>query len=164
MKVLIGVDSLAFNKVTASFINSHNWKPRTTFRVVHVIEPALVHETDVSFLPLLNELVESEKKASHELVQDLAQQIKVSHLDSPQIITEVIEGHAGDRLIQIAQEWPADLLLVGSHGRKGLTRFAMGSVSSAIVSIAPCSVIVLKLPKGSSSEPAKNAASMSTAK
>lgn len=157
MKVLIGVDSPAFNQATAEFVNSHRWKPRTTFRIVHVIEPALLHETNVSFLPLLNELIESEKNESHKLVQDMAQRIKLSHLDSPQIITEVVEGHASDRLMQIAQDWPADLLLVGSHGRKGLTRFTLGSVSSALVALAPCSVIVLKSPKVSKTENGQSA-------
>lgn len=147
MKVLIGVDSFDFNKVTAEFINSHNWKPRTTFRIVHVIEPALLDESEVSFLPLLNELVDSEKRESHELVQNMAQLIKVSHLDSPTIITEVIEGHACACLVEIARDWHADMMLLGSHGRAGFTKFALGSVSSAVVALAPCSVFVLRLPK-----------------
>lgn len=147
MKVLIGVDSFEFNKVIADFINGYNWERSSVFRIVHVIEPALMNESEVSFLPFLSELTESERKESYELVQDMAQRIKTARLDSAKIVTEVIEGHAADRLVQIAEEWHAELLLVGSHGRKGMTRFTLGSVSSAVGTLAPCSVLVLRIPK-----------------
>jgi len=43
-----------------------------------------------------------------------------------------------------ADEWGADLIVVGSHGRTGVKRWLLGSVAGAIVSHAPCSVEVVR--------------------
>jgi len=44
----------------------------------------------------------------------------------------------------MAKEWKADNIVMGSHGRKGLSKFLMGSVSSAVMQHAPCSVMLVK--------------------
>jgi len=54
---------------------------------------------------------------------------------------------AGDRrevLVQVAQSERADLLVVGSRSRTGVTKLMLGSVSSPVVTHAPCSVLVVK--------------------
>jgi len=43
-----------------------------------------------------------------------------------------------------AQAWPADLIVLGSHGRRGLDRFLMGSVAESVATHAPCSVEVIR--------------------
>jgi nucleotide-binding universal stress UspA family protein len=44
----------------------------------------------------------------------------------------------------MAAEWPADTIVLGSHGRKGLERLLLGSVSYNLVRHAPCSVEVVR--------------------
>jgi nucleotide-binding universal stress UspA family protein len=46
-------------------------------------------------------------------------------------------------ILDEARDWKADLLVVGSHGRRGFDRFAMGSVSESVAMNAPCSVEVV---------------------
>ncbi|HEY9900049.1 MAG TPA: universal stress protein, partial [Pantanalinema sp.] len=55
-------------------------------------------------------------------------------------------GAPSDMILDEAEKLKADLIIVGSHGRTGLQRFLLGSVSSAIVSHAACSVLVVKAP------------------
>jgi nucleotide-binding universal stress UspA family protein len=50
----------------------------------------------------------------------------------------------GQGLCQIAQEWEADLLIVGRRGRKGLTEALLGSVSNYVLHHAPCAVLVIQ--------------------
>jgi nucleotide-binding universal stress UspA family protein len=60
--------------------------------------------------------------------------------------TEVrAEGDAPSAILDAAATWPADLILVGSHGRSGINRFLLGSVSERVVRHAPCSVQVVRL-------------------
>lgn len=53
-------------------------------------------------------------------------------------------GGISDTILEVAEREHVDLIVVGSHGRTGLTRFLLGSVSSQVASHAPCSVLVAK--------------------
>jgi nucleotide-binding universal stress UspA family protein len=45
-------------------------------------------------------------------------------------------------ILEVAQRWPADLIVMGTHGRSGLRRL-LGSVADRVVSMAPCPVLTL---------------------
>ncbi|MEM9151878.1 MAG: universal stress protein [Cyanobacteria bacterium P01_F01_bin.3] len=52
-------------------------------------------------------------------------------------------GNPGPTICKLAKTWDADLIIVGSHGRKGLEEILLGSVSNYVVHHAPCSVMVV---------------------
>jgi nucleotide-binding universal stress UspA family protein len=61
------------------------------------------------------------------------------------IVTPALEeGDPKSKIIDLANEWRADLIVVGSHGRKGLDRFLLGSVSEAVARHAHCSVEIVR--------------------
>jgi nucleotide-binding universal stress UspA family protein len=57
----------------------------------------------------------------------------------------IVRGDARAALLDRAGEWKPDLIVVGSHGLKGLNRLLMGSVSEAVVRHAACSVQVVRV-------------------
>jgi nucleotide-binding universal stress UspA family protein len=60
--------------------------------------------------------------------------------------SEVLNGPPTHAILDEAQRWDADLIVMGSHGRRGLTRLLLGSVSQAVASQAPCSVEIVRRP------------------
>ncbi len=48
------------------------------------------------------------------------------------------------KILDVANEWHADMIILGSHGRSGLGRFLLGSVSDGVVRHAHCSVEVIR--------------------
>ena len=64
-----------------------------------------------------------------------------------QVATAMEEGDQKSVIVDFAAKWPADLIIMGSHGRKGFDQFLLGSVSEAVVRHAPCSVEVVRLPR-----------------
>jgi nucleotide-binding universal stress UspA family protein len=58
----------------------------------------------------------------------------------------LVEGDAGEAIVQLAEETKSDLIVMGTHGRTGLSRLLMGSVAEKVVRRAPCPVLTLKTP------------------
>jgi nucleotide-binding universal stress UspA family protein len=59
---------------------------------------------------------------------------------------EVREGDAADELIAAAAASHADGIVIGSHGRTGVSRLFLGSVARAVLFNAPCSVLIVRAP------------------
>jgi nucleotide-binding universal stress UspA family protein len=53
-------------------------------------------------------------------------------------------GEPGQEIVKAAKDWGADLIVVGSHGRRGLTRALVGSVAETVMRHAPCPVLVVR--------------------
>jgi len=58
----------------------------------------------------------------------------------------LLSGDPGSELVHFAERENIDLIVMGTHGRTGLTRLLMGSVAEAVVRRAPCPVLTLKQP------------------
>jgi len=56
-----------------------------------------------------------------------------------------VRGDPREALVLAAESDQADLVVVGSHGRSGLTKLLLGSVASHVVTHAPCNVLVVKM-------------------
>lgn len=64
----------------------------------------------------------------------------------PEVFTlseKVRLGDAAAEILAEAEEWDADLLVLGTHGRGGISRFLIGSVAESVVKRAPCDVLVI---------------------
>jgi nucleotide-binding universal stress UspA family protein len=82
------------------------------------------------------QLQEFVKKHTHDEIQ-------------PELV--VHEGIAADSILSFAQERKADLIVVGTHGRRGFDRLVLGSVTDRVMRTAPCPVLAIsKLPHDSS--------------
>jgi len=63
------------------------------------------------------------------------------------VISEVMEPKdtAAQSILAAAEEWKADLVVMGSHGRRGFNRLILGSVSETVALHATCSVQVVRM-------------------
>lgn len=63
-------------------------------------------------------------------------------VQSPEIVTTGY--HVADKIAELARDWRADLLVVGTHGRRGVSRMLIGSVAERIVRLAPCPLLLVR--------------------
>ena len=70
-----------------------------------------------------------------------AQRLRADGFDA---VSESREGDARDAILDCASEWRPDVIVLGSHSRKGFDRLLLGSVSESVVRHAPCSVEVVR--------------------
>ena len=70
-------------------------------------------------------------------------------------------GPPGRMLLEYAKEKDIDLIVMGTHGRSGLSRLLMGSVAEEIVRHADCPVLTIKTPSTNEEDPPESASSVS---
>jgi nucleotide-binding universal stress UspA family protein len=64
----------------------------------------------------------------------------------PSVPTEyrLEEGAVADAILRVASEIDCDLIVIGTHGRKGVGRFVLGSIAEKVLRNAPCLVLTVK--------------------
>ncbi len=60
----------------------------------------------------------------------------------------LLDGDPAGEISRFAADAGIDVIVIGTHGRTGVDRLVMGSVAERVMREAPCSVLVVKLPKG----------------
>lgn len=144
MKVLIPIEDSLFGSAIAQFLGQHAWPDQTEFRVVTVVEPFYVDsDSHGPFASFLDSSADAYMSIAHRIVDETARLIQYL-LPTAAVSSRVIKGPVVDEIISISKEWGADMIVAGSHGRSGFSRFFLGSVSLLLVSSAPCPVLLFK--------------------
>jgi nucleotide-binding universal stress UspA family protein len=121
-------------------------RPRETdVRVLCVVEPPplLVAREMGGYDPALESVWDFKTKQAQNLVAKTAEILCAQGVD---VSTAVEQGDVKSKVLDAAEDWHADLIVLGSHGRSGRERFLMGSVSDAVARHARCSVEVVRIP------------------
>ncbi len=114
--------------------------PDAQVRLMHALEPFPVIEGWV-YTPEWNGMLEEQRKDAEEFLARAAQTLR----DAKFAVTTSLEiGNPKSLILDEAAKWPADLVVIGSHGRKGLDRFLLGSVAEGVARHAPCSVWIVR--------------------
>jgi nucleotide-binding universal stress UspA family protein len=90
----------------------------------------------------MDQVLELERNAPA-LVKSASEMIRDAH-PGISVTTKIVEGIPQNSIVEEAEEWGADLIVLGSHGYGRVGRVFLGSVASAVVAKAPCSVQVVR--------------------
>lgn len=143
MKILVAVEDKVFGEAIADFVASHDWEEGINIKILHVLEPIHVPAFHGYPTELMASLNEERARAAKSLTMTVGTMIQ-QKLPSAHVEEIIEEGSPKNRIVQLAEDWPADLIIVGSHGRTGIGRFLLGSVSLSVLSAAPCSIAIVK--------------------
>ncbi|MGA2896510.1 MAG: universal stress protein [Acidobacteriaceae bacterium] len=144
MKVLMGIDDSKYAAEIARAFVAQFRAENTDVLVLHVLQPLGLMappEMAMGYAPELEEM----KKPAQELVERVAMQLRGAGFKAE---TAVEVGDVRERILDSASEWRADLIVLGSHGKRGLQRFLLGSVAEFVARHARCSVHIIRTPAG----------------
>lgn len=143
MHIILGVDESAFSKAAVEFVRSMTWPERTTVTVLRSLPPivAAVPEVYAFMAEQMEQLRKDQLTANERDVRAIAATLGAAGLEAT---GRAPSGDPREALLEAARDENADLLVVGSHGRTGLTKLFMGSVATHVVTHAPCSVVVVR--------------------
>lgn len=113
--------------------------------LLHVCEemPAMWEPGGLNMMPT-QDIMQVITDAGKELLAKLEQQVAGRGLAVETRLTETMGGRAGSIISEEAQKWNADLLVVGTHGRKGVDHILMGSVAEGVIRTAAMPVLLIR--------------------
>lgn len=150
MKILLATDDSDCSVGAAHSVANRPWPDGTVVKVLSIEELALpdgqmASSSVASIYPqsLLEELIshardraESAIKTATQILERAGKKVEASR--------KLPIGEPRALILDSAEAWGADLIVVASHGRRGLDRLLMGSVSEAVATYAPCSVEIIR--------------------
>ena len=144
MKILMGIDDSKFSGEVLKAIVTQFLTQNTEVRVLHVLQPIAPAPPQMAsgYAPELDD----QKKPAHELVERIAAELRRAGFKAD---TAVEVGDIRETIIDSAADWGADLIVVGSHGQRGIERFLLGSVAEFVARHARCSVEIVRTPVSS---------------
>jgi nucleotide-binding universal stress UspA family protein len=145
MKILLAIDDSECSREAVRSVAARFRQKGTEVRVLHVVEPIAAYisaELIPHFVPHVAKVEEDRRKEAQVLVQRAARQLRQAGFATSELVDD---GDPKEKIIDHAARWNADLIVVGSHGWKGLNRFLLGSVSESVVRHAGCSVEVVRI-------------------
>jgi nucleotide-binding universal stress UspA family protein len=145
MRALIAVDFGLYGKAQTEFIQKFCGAKELTLKVLHVMEPLCweLQTGYVTTMPLSDSIIVERRAAAEQLVRTVAASLEgVGALKG--IDAEIREGNVASEILAAADDFAADLLIVGSHGKTGMQRFLLGSVSQAVSAHAKCTVVIAR--------------------
>ena len=143
MKILLAIDGSEHSARTVDAMGSHPWPVGSTVRVLSVVDQVVTTVPEVAVFSA--ETIEAEREQLKQVADELTTRY-ANWLCSSGLTAEkqIRTGDPKSVIIDEAQEWGADLIVVGSHGHTGIKRWLLGSVAQSVVSHAPCSVYVVR--------------------
>lgn len=136
MKILIGVDDSSFSQAAVASVAERNWEAGTHIKIVSAVDTYLYNNSHEE---------KNRYEIAHRVVDRAIDTLRQSQ-NRFELSGDIIEGFPKEVLLDEAEKWGADWVVVGSHGRRGLNRFLLGSVSQAVAMHAKCSVEIIRAP------------------
>jgi len=145
MRILLAVDGSPFSEAAVSEVASRPWPATSEVKVVTAFQVPLIPTPEVwaisdEYLPALERIARQQSQS----IVDTTVATLASGLDKSMTVSgEVLLGLPREAILDEAERWHADLIVLGSHGYGAWRGLLLGSVSRAIVTQAKCSVEVV---------------------
>ena len=147
MKVLVATEGSEFsNAAIDKCCSMLNGSTDNDIRIVAASEPAVVPvEPFAVSAEYIRAIDEESRMQSQKFVSQAEDEIRRRLPEiGDKLTTTVTSGAPAQVIVDEAEKWGADLIIVGSHGYGFWQRALLGSVSNAVVHHAPCSVLVVR--------------------
>ncbi|MCC7526935.1 MAG: universal stress protein [Candidatus Melainabacteria bacterium] len=145
--VIVALDDSENSQTMIDHVLEFPWSEYTTFKCVNIVQEihrGLLTEAEITPAEVLSEHY-NDMVAGNKAWLEVASQKLNNKFGKRVAKAEVLLGEPRQALLELAKTWPADLIVMGSHGRRGFEKAIIGSVSEAVAMHASCSVEIIRI-------------------
>lgn len=137
--ILVAIDmSQDAEHVLASAVDLARRTPGAELHLVHAVDPRTAIRAEANGVQPYEIIIASHSDFLDERARRLREQSEVT------VVGHLVEDGAERAILQTASSIDADMIVCGTHGRRGLARWTMGSIAEAVVRKATCPVLVVR--------------------
>jgi len=148
MKILLAIDGSVYSDAAAQELAKRPWPPQSEVKVITAVEiPAPVGMEPWAVSPdYFENLERTLREAAQAVIDSALLKLKSITDKTLKISSEIIQGSPAQVIVDEAESWGADLIVIGSRGLGIWNRLLLGSESNAVVHHAKCSVEIVRTP------------------
>ena len=144
-RILVAIDGSPTSEIALREAITLAKDQAATLRLVHVVDlgPAYMNVETAS---QLDEYELALRAAGEQVLAKALASARAAGLDTESKLVAIItiNERASDAIAAEAQRWPADLIVIGTHGRRGFRHLMLGSVAEGVVRVANQPVLLIR--------------------
>jgi nucleotide-binding universal stress UspA family protein len=143
-RILVPVDGSQTSELALREAVQLAGNQKAELRIVYVLED-IVPMWDVELLNI-NEIRQAVRETGQRILKKAD---AAARADGVKVHTTLVEAsppgaRAASMIVEEAKAWPADLIVIGTHGRRGVDHLLMGSVAEGVARISPVPVMLVR--------------------
>lgn len=115
---------------------------KARLKILHVLDQSIVDYTGMGID--FAAYAASVRKYGQDILKKAEQAAHRSRVTSEGELVETMRGRIEEKIIEEAKKWPAELLVIGTHGRRGFSHLLLGSVAEGVVRMASVPVLLIR--------------------
>jgi nucleotide-binding universal stress UspA family protein len=145
MRILFATDGSAGSEAALAELVRRPWPKGSRVLVTRVDPPLDASPFGGEARSVFDDLVQRQREEAARHLRLSADALRAATTGLT-VTSCLLSGRPVDEIVRKAEEWQADLIMIGSQGRSAIGRLLLGSVSHGVVTRAPCSVEVVREP------------------
>jgi len=145
MKAILATDGTKYSDAARDMLAGFRFEAGDQIKVICVVDMAMPLAVDIygGYLPETSAIETAAREHAARVVDDTIAGLR-EMVPAADVAGEVLFGSPDSRIVELAEEINADLIVIGSHGYNRWERLLLGSVSNSVVQHAHCSVLVAR--------------------
>lgn len=146
MKILLATDGSRYSEAATQTMGAMFRSEGTEVLVLQVVEPLVFSappQMARGYAPEMAARLQDQLMLARETIARTAEILRKAGF---KVDTRLAENEIRTGILDAAEEWHADVIVLGSHGEKGLRKFLLGSVAEFVARHAHCSVVIMRTP------------------
>jgi len=145
-RILVPIDGSPTSELGLAEAMKLAKNPRTYLCLLHVVDERILAQNIDVGASAVDSLLESLRTGGQQILDKAQARLHKQRLKAKAVLVENIARSVADLIVEQARKWRADLIVIGTHGRRGISRLVMGSDAEVVVRTSPVPVLLVRAP------------------